>query len=51
MRSYFRVSLDPKAQEAVGVLRSHLIQFSPHFKSGSLPDDHSAPILKTLFSS
>uniref|UniRef100_A0A8B9TKE1 Glycogen debranching enzyme n=1 Tax=Anas platyrhynchos TaxID=8839 RepID=A0A8B9TKE1_ANAPL len=47
----FRVSLDPKAQEAVGVLRSHLIQFSPHFKSGSLPDDHSAPILKTLFSS
>ncbi|XP_075567796.1 glycogen debranching enzyme isoform X5 [Pelecanus crispus] len=47
----FRVSLDPKAQEAVGVLRNHLIQFSPHFKSGSLPDDHSAPILKTLFSS
>uniref|UniRef100_A0A8B9S668 Glycogen debranching enzyme n=1 Tax=Apteryx owenii TaxID=8824 RepID=A0A8B9S668_APTOW len=47
----FRVSLDPKAQEAVGVLRNHLIQFSPHFKSGSLPDDHSAPILTTLFSS
>ncbi|XP_030351608.1 glycogen debranching enzyme isoform X2 [Strigops habroptila] len=47
----FRVSLDPKAQEAVGVLRNHLIQFSPHFKSGSLPDDHSAPILNTLFSS
>uniref|UniRef100_A0A8C3XST5 Glycogen debranching enzyme n=1 Tax=Chelydra serpentina TaxID=8475 RepID=A0A8C3XST5_CHESE len=47
----FRVSLDPKAQEAVGVLRNHLIQFSPHFKSGSLPDDCSAPILKNLFSS
>ncbi|XP_050816886.1 glycogen debranching enzyme isoform X2 [Gopherus flavomarginatus] len=47
----FRVSLDPKAQEAVGVLRNHLIQFSPHFKAGSLPDDHSAPILKNLFSS
>ncbi|KAM4895919.1 glycogen debranching enzyme isoform 2-T3 [Sylvia borin] len=47
----FRVSLDPKAQEAVGILRNHLIQFSSHFKSGSLPDDHSAPILKTPFSS
>ncbi|XP_028588602.2 glycogen debranching enzyme isoform X2 [Podarcis muralis] len=46
----FRVSLDPKAQEAVGVLRNHLIQFSPHFKSGSLPDDCSEPILKTPFS-
>ncbi|NWW55946.1 GDE enzyme, partial [Ifrita kowaldi] len=47
----FRVSLDPKAQEAVGILRNHLIQFSSHFKSGSLPDDQSAPILKTPFSS
>uniref|UniRef100_A0A8D0HDZ7 Glycogen debranching enzyme n=1 Tax=Sphenodon punctatus TaxID=8508 RepID=A0A8D0HDZ7_SPHPU len=46
----FRVSLDPKAQDAVGVLRNHLIQFSPHFKSGSLPDDNSEPILKTPFS-
>ncbi|KAF4805468.1 hypothetical protein TURU_000863 [Turdus rufiventris] len=45
----FRVSLDPKAQEAVGILRNHLIQFSSHFKSGSLPDDQSAPILKTPF--
>ncbi|XP_039208206.1 glycogen debranching enzyme isoform X2 [Crotalus tigris] len=46
----FRVSLDPKAQDAVGVLRNHLIQFSPHFKSGSLPDDGSEAILKTPFS-
>ncbi|XP_013910329.1 PREDICTED: glycogen debranching enzyme [Thamnophis sirtalis] len=46
----FRVSLDPKAQDAVGVLRNHLIQFSPHFKSGSLPDDSSEAILKTPFS-
>ncbi|KAG8132646.1 hypothetical protein E2320_010492 [Naja naja] len=46
----FRVSLDPKAQDAVGVLRNHLIQFSPHFKSGSLPDDCSEAILKTPFS-
>ncbi|XP_061489672.1 glycogen debranching enzyme isoform X1 [Rhineura floridana] len=45
----FRVSLDPKAQEAVGVVRNHLIQFSPHFKSGSLPDDGSEPILKIPF--
>ncbi|XP_029473325.1 glycogen debranching enzyme [Rhinatrema bivittatum] len=47
----FRVSLDPKAQEAVGILRSHLIQFTPHFTSGSLPDDNAFPILKTPFAS
>ncbi|XP_044288195.1 glycogen debranching enzyme isoform X1 [Varanus komodoensis] len=46
----FRVSLDPKAQDAVGVLRNHLIQFSPHFKSGSLPDDGSEAILRKPFS-
>ncbi|XP_061097981.1 glycogen debranching enzyme isoform X2 [Conger conger] len=42
----FRVSLDPKAQELVGVLRNHLIQFSPHYKSGSLPDSDAPAILK-----
>ncbi|KAJ8409510.1 hypothetical protein AAFF_G00229110 [Aldrovandia affinis] len=42
----FRVSLDPKAQELVGVLRNHLIQFSPHYKSGSLPDSKAPAILK-----
>ncbi|XP_039591820.1 glycogen debranching enzyme isoform X2 [Polypterus senegalus] len=45
----FRVSLDPHAQEAVGMLRNHLIQFSPHFKMGSLPDNNAKPILKTPF--
>ncbi|XP_041133692.1 glycogen debranching enzyme-like isoform X1 [Polyodon spathula] len=45
----FRVSLDPKAQEYVGFLRNQLIQFSPHFKSGSLPDSNADPILKTPF--
>ncbi|XP_015210571.2 glycogen debranching enzyme isoform X2 [Lepisosteus oculatus] len=47
----FRVSLDPKAQEVVSLLRNHLIQFSPHFKSGSLPDDKAEAILKTPFAS
>ncbi|XP_075473238.1 glycogen debranching enzyme isoform X1 [Ascaphus truei] len=42
----FRVSLDPNAQEAVGALRSHLVQFTPHFASGSLQDDRAPPILK-----
>ncbi|KAG8436633.1 hypothetical protein GDO86_007656 [Hymenochirus boettgeri] len=46
----FRVSLDPKAQESVGILRSHLIQFTPQFSSGSLPDDQAYPILKVPFS-
>ncbi|KAM4722100.1 glycogen debranching enzyme [Rhinophrynus dorsalis] len=47
----FRVSLDPKAHEAVGALRSHLIQFTPHFKSGSLQDNQASPILKVPFES
>ncbi|XP_041417474.1 glycogen debranching enzyme isoform X2 [Xenopus laevis] len=47
----FRVSLDPKAQESVGILRSHLIQFTPHFTSGSVPDDQAHPILKVPFAS
>ncbi|XP_040216109.1 glycogen debranching enzyme isoform X1 [Rana temporaria] len=45
----FRVSLDPNAQKAVGILRNHLIQFTPHFKSGSLQDDQVYPILKVPF--
>ncbi|KAK2491013.1 hypothetical protein MC885_002083 [Smutsia gigantea] len=45
----FRVSLDPHAQVAVGILRNHLTQFSPHFKSGSLAADNSDPILKIPF--
>ncbi|XP_072500200.1 glycogen debranching enzyme isoform X2 [Notamacropus eugenii] len=45
----FRVSLDPHAQVAVGVLRSHLTQFNPHFKTGSLPVDNADPILKIPF--
>ncbi|MBN3273908.1 GDE enzyme, partial [Polyodon spathula] len=45
----FRVSLDPKAQEYVGLLRNQLAQFSPHFKSSSLHDDNADPILKTPF--
>ncbi|XP_042853920.1 glycogen debranching enzyme isoform X5 [Panthera tigris] len=45
----FRVSLDPHAQVAVGILRNHLTQFSPHFKSGSLAVDNSDPILKIPF--
>ncbi|MGH0155090.1 UNVERIFIED_CONTAM: hypothetical protein FKN15_038767 [Acipenser sinensis] len=45
----FRVSLDPEAQQYVGLLRNQLTQFSPHFKSGSLPDSNADPILKTPF--
>lgn len=47
----FRVSLDPHAQAAVGILRNHLTQFSPHFKSGSLAVDNTDPILKIPFAS
>lgn len=47
----FRVSLDPHAQVAVGILRNHLTQFSPHFKAGSLVVDNSDPILKVPFAS
>ncbi|ELV10507.1 Glycogen debranching enzyme [Tupaia chinensis] len=47
----FRVSLDPHAQVAVGILRNHLTQFSPHFKAGSLAVDNSDPILKIPFAS
>ncbi|XP_063282212.1 glycogen debranching enzyme [Pelobates fuscus] len=47
----FRVSLDPKAQKALAALRSHLIQFTPHFTSGSLQDDQAPPVLKIPFAS
>uniref|UniRef100_A0A672NX71 Glycogen debranching enzyme n=1 Tax=Sinocyclocheilus grahami TaxID=75366 RepID=A0A672NX71_SINGR len=43
----FRVSLDPKSQELVGVLRHHLIQFNPLYKAGSLPDPNTPDILKS----
>nr|XP_055058383.1 glycogen debranching enzyme isoform X1 [Misgurnus anguillicaudatus]XP_055058385.1 glycogen debranching enzyme isoform X1 [Misgurnus anguillicaudatus]XP_055058386.1 glycogen debranching enzyme isoform X1 [Misgurnus anguillicaudatus] len=43
----FRVSLDPKSQELVGVLRHHLIQFNPLYKAGSLPDQSTPAALKT----
>ncbi|KAM9325243.1 glycogen debranching enzyme [Gastrophryne carolinensis] len=45
----FRVSLDPNAQKSVGILRNHLIQFTPQYKSGSVPDDQAYPILKVPF--
>ncbi|XP_072547540.1 glycogen debranching enzyme [Salminus brasiliensis] len=43
----FRVSLDPTAQELVGILRTHLIQFNPHYAAGSMPDKNAPEILKT----
>ncbi|XP_028857229.1 glycogen debranching enzyme isoform X2 [Denticeps clupeoides] len=42
----FRVSLDPKAQELVGVLRSHLVQFRSHFSAGSQPNPSAPEILQ-----
>ncbi|XP_052470780.1 glycogen debranching enzyme isoform X1 [Carassius gibelio] len=43
----FRVSLDPKSQELVGVLRHHLIQFNPLYKAGSQTDPNTPDILKS----
>ncbi|XP_068096067.1 glycogen debranching enzyme isoform X1 [Hyperolius riggenbachi] len=45
----FRVSLDPNAQKSVGILRHHLVQFTPQYKSGSVPDDQAYPVLKLPF--
>uniref|UniRef100_A0A3P9IX22 Glycogen debranching enzyme n=1 Tax=Oryzias latipes TaxID=8090 RepID=A0A3P9IX22_ORYLA len=42
----FRVSLDPKAQKLVGVLRYYLSQFSPKYKRGSVPDENPPPALQ-----
>uniref|UniRef100_A0A3Q3IKW1 Glycogen debranching enzyme n=1 Tax=Monopterus albus TaxID=43700 RepID=A0A3Q3IKW1_MONAL len=41
----FRVSLDPKAQKLVGVLRHFLSQFSPKYRRGSAPDENPPEIL------
>ncbi|XP_010771562.1 glycogen debranching enzyme, partial [Notothenia coriiceps] len=41
----FRVSLDPKAQKLVGVLRFYLTQFSPKYRRGSVADEHLPEIL------
>ncbi|CAL8347014.1 unnamed protein product [Merluccius merluccius] len=43
----FRVSLDPRAQQVVGILRFYLTQFSPKYRRGSIPDPHTPPTLKT----
>ncbi|MEQ2249719.1 hypothetical protein ILYODFUR_032145 [Ilyodon furcidens] len=42
----FRVSLDPKAQELVGVLRFYLSQFSPKYRRGSVPDENPPEVLQ-----
>ncbi|XP_056155875.1 glycogen debranching enzyme-like isoform X1 [Lampris incognitus] len=41
----FRVNLDPQSQEMVGILRRHLIQFSPLYRTGSLADNNAPAIL------
>ncbi|KAM4623773.1 glycogen debranching enzyme isoform 2-T2 [Polymixia lowei] len=42
----FRVSLDPKAQQLVGVLRYYLTQFSPKYRRGSVTDTNTPPALQ-----
>ncbi|XP_029970686.1 glycogen debranching enzyme isoform X1 [Salarias fasciatus] len=42
----FRVSLDPKAQKLVGVLRYYLSQFSPKYRRGSVADDNPPEALQ-----
>uniref|UniRef100_A0A668A7W9 Glycogen debranching enzyme n=1 Tax=Myripristis murdjan TaxID=586833 RepID=A0A668A7W9_9TELE len=42
----FRVSLDPKAQQLVGVLRYYLSQFSPKYRRGSVADPNTPPALQ-----
>ncbi|XP_035993698.1 glycogen debranching enzyme isoform X1 [Fundulus heteroclitus] len=42
----FRVSLDPKAQKLVGVLRFYLSQFSPKYRRGSAPDEKPPEVLQ-----
>lgn len=42
----FRVSLDPKAQQVVGVLRYYLSQFSPKYRRGSASDDNPPEVLQ-----
>ncbi|KAK7944591.1 hypothetical protein WMY93_000319 [Mugilogobius chulae] len=42
----FRVSLDPKAQQVVAVLRYYLSQFSPKYRRGSTADDNPPEVLQ-----
>ncbi|XP_008297524.1 glycogen debranching enzyme isoform X1 [Stegastes partitus] len=42
----FRVSLDPKAQKLVGMLRYYLSQFSPKYRRGSLADENPPEALQ-----
>ncbi|XP_070775031.1 glycogen debranching enzyme [Enoplosus armatus] len=42
----FRVSLDPKAQELVGVLRYYLSQFSPKYRRGSVAEENPPEALQ-----
>ncbi|XP_038574852.1 glycogen debranching enzyme isoform X2 [Micropterus salmoides] len=42
----FRVSLDPKAQKLVGVLRYYLSQFSPKYRRGSVADENTPEALQ-----
>lgn len=43
---FHRVSLDPKAQKVVGVLRYYLSQFSPKYRRGSTTDDNPPEALQ-----
>ncbi|XP_069029313.1 glycogen debranching enzyme isoform X1 [Embiotoca jacksoni] len=42
----FRLSLDPKAQKLVGVLRYYLSQFSPKYKRGSVVEENPPEALQ-----
>uniref|UniRef100_A0A8C4D8N0 Glycogen debranching enzyme n=1 Tax=Dicentrarchus labrax TaxID=13489 RepID=A0A8C4D8N0_DICLA len=42
----FRVSLDPKAQKLVGMLRYYLSQFSPKYRRGSVADENPPEALQ-----
>ncbi|XP_060899776.1 glycogen debranching enzyme isoform X1 [Labrus mixtus] len=42
----FRVSLDPRAQKVVGMLRYYLSQFSPKYKRGSMAEDNPPEALQ-----
>ncbi|XP_054870288.1 glycogen debranching enzyme isoform X4 [Amphiprion ocellaris] len=42
----FRVSLDPKAQKQVGMLRYYLSQFSPKYRRGSVADENPPDALQ-----
>uniref|UniRef100_H3DLB9 Glycogen debranching enzyme n=1 Tax=Tetraodon nigroviridis TaxID=99883 RepID=H3DLB9_TETNG len=45
----FRVSLDPKAQRMVGLLRFYLSQFSPKYRKGSVTEENPPePLQKPL---